>query len=387
MTLKSMLWLVVLATSALGSMPTLSKFGGVSLSGVITAGVALSALIVFLLKPMLYKNSIKAILAVLAFWILSLGSYFGFYPEVQKGIQNYPIVWGGMLFLLLSFSNSYFSHNSVASISKLLIRLCGWLYCITLLFMYFHEGVDPAGALAGIFFFCFALSELYHGKQGSIFLIVCILVVQILMGARIVIIAEVFIFFFGNILLYGLKERPYDFMRKSSSKVLSIMAVLVGVFVIMHTGFLDKSIAGGDQALVIGGVQFNTSGRMYMWGVVLDSALASPWLGHGTPGPAIMLETPRWSHPHNDYLRIFHQFGVLGLIIWSVFIWQGLKHSRFAAKFSPVPEGRLLSKAAYFSLIGLSLAMITDNPIVYSYVVYPIFALLGVAFSYSANCK
>src|SRR5690606_35083896 len=71
----------------------------------------------------------------------------------------------------------------------------------------------------------------------------------------------------------------------------------------------SRSIGSGDAS-----VRFNTSGRANIWRAVWQSALSSPVIGKGFGSSAALLKK-RFGieHPHNEYLRVFHDLGVLGL--------------------------------------------------------------------------
>ena len=62
----------------------------------------------------------------------------------------------------------------------------------------------------------------------------------------------------------------------------------------------------------------------------------------------------------------------------------GLRKSERRASLTP--DGSIVSVAAQLGLLGLSLAMLTDNPLLYSFVVTPVGLLVGAAMGY-VSCQ
>lgn len=97
-------------------------------------------------------------------------------------------------------------------------------------------------------------------------------------------------------------------------------------------GAIDES--GRDQYAI-------TSGRIVVWPRVIDKAMEAPIFGHGRlamqrTGVVAELEADlgitSFGHPHNAYLQLFIDTGLLGLVICGLFFWILLKKS--SAEFS-----------------------------------------------------
>ncbi|MBW4614354.1 MAG: O-antigen ligase family protein [Desmonostoc vinosum HA7617-LM4] len=147
----------------------------------------------------------------------------------------------------------------------------------------------------------------------------------------------------------------------------------------------------GDNATV-GGVKVNTSGRNQAWPIAYASALESPWIGKGPGSVGIVLVKrvgPTFPHPHNDYLRILHDYGFIGLTIW-IFgygqlitkTWQNWKW----ADRNDIKNSRI-HLAAFLALAAVALAMITDNVIVYIFVMAPLGVLVGASLGSASFSK
>ena len=152
----------------------------------------------------------------------------------------------------------------------------------------------------------------------------------------------------------------------------------------------------GTNVIDVRGVQINTSGRLLRWEQTLQSWGASPttrlfgrgagsvsdtirrnWPGTGLPGQTLV-------HPHNEYLRLLHDFGAVGLGLWSC---------AMACLLVPLlrelllPSGSALGDLKRRRLLALSaltvllVACLFLNPLVYIFVMAPLAMVLGIAYS------
>jgi O-antigen ligase len=137
----------------------------------------------------------------------------------------------------------------------------------------------------------------------------------------------------------------------------------------------------GDQAKVHG-VGVDLEGRSKLWRVTWDSYVGSPIVGRGAGSSerVIRQQLHKDSHPHNDYLRVLHDFGAVGLVVLLCGFLSMISHAvravqRTAARDPAAP----IHLAAGLSLVGLLAGMSTDNAIIYLFVVTPIAALVGLS--------
>ncbi|MBW3552582.1 MAG: O-antigen ligase family protein [Gemmatimonadetes bacterium] len=141
---------------------------------------------------------------------------------------------------------------------------------------------------------------------------------------------------------------------------------------------------GADATITVGSV--NLSGRGWIWLQVGRHALERPFFGHGTGSSTVYLEAlPRSpaSHPHNEYLRVFHDQGALGLLAILVFGAAALLH--FGRLHHRVADRRTkrLALASYLATLAYGAMAVTDNPLVYATFftqnVFVLYALTEVA--------
>jgi O-antigen ligase len=138
----------------------------------------------------------------------------------------------------------------------------------------------------------------------------------------------------------------------------------------------ERFLFMGDQA-VIGRFKINSAGRLKIWKLLVEKSSESPLFGHGI-GSAEDLVIDYFgtiAQPHNEYLRVYFDFGVLGLILMLIsFSWL------FAANFKLRSDDLLMSwefRLKWILLVQFLLFMSTDNPLVYPFFIFPVFFLVG----------
>jgi O-antigen ligase len=162
-----------------------------------------------------------------------------------------------------------------------------------------------------------------------------------------------------------------------------ISLTAIGCLVSFNSTFRER-LFSGDQSITLGSLALNAEGRVALWAAVVSSAVESPVLGKGLGSSETLLcktfaGKARFEHPHNDYLRLWHDLGAVGLVLFSVAAigwvvrlmrpWphaagDGLRSAQFEV-------------AAALALIGVLVGMLTDNVVVYVFVMAPLGALVG----------
>jgi O-antigen ligase len=220
------------------------------------------------------------------------------------------------------------------------------------------------------------LARWSHGARGEGFrALVWILAVFASLSRTVTAVATVTFFF---ALLVQLWLTPGRFVRRAP--LVAVGVLIVGVLVLgFQSTFRDRFFEGYTR-YEIGGISVSTSGRTTMWPIVIDSAMQHPVLGGGLGSSQEALG--EYIQPHNEYLRVWHDGGIIGvsLLVFVFFSW--LLHLRrqyvWAVRTSrPHPEIEL---AALFTLLGIVLAAITDNGFMYMFVDAPAGLLIGAAF-------
>jgi O-antigen ligase len=183
--------------------------------------------------------------------------------------------------------------------------------------------------------------------------------------------------------------------RSISRRLVALVAVglLVGLYAFASTTFgpLAARFSEPDKSQ-IGGVTLSVSGRERFWSATRQSWLVSPWIGRGAGSseylPARYLPAGAvYTHPHNDYLRILHDYGVVGAGLWVVAFVVLVRRTRrkWWAAVRSRSQYRAYHLQAVLGMTALSLAMITDNVVVYAYFMAPLGILVGASLGVVVN--
>ena len=137
-----------------------------------------------------------------------------------------------------------------------------------------------------------------------------------------------------------------------------------------------------DASMKVGGVAINASGRTKIWDVVLRSVGDDWFFGKGVASSQVLVRAAFNEHvgqPHNDYIRYYYDTGALGLALWGCFAiafdTRTIANLRRSIRQNSTDYAFHLAALLGFS--GVSFAMTTDNPVVYSYVMMPLGIVMG----------
>jgi hypothetical protein len=127
-----------------------------------------------------------------------------------------------------------------------------------------------------------------------------------------------------------------------------------------------------------------TSGRLYAWPIYWGEIMKQPWFGHGSTMSVDFgnITFIRWSHPHNEYIRILFDYGFLGAILFLIPIlnlaYQCFKGTRHAL----TEETKFLCSVGLWGIIAMFLLAITGNVLMYvAWYGNLLFALIGFGLS------
>jgi O-antigen ligase len=175
--------------------------------------------------------------------------------------------------------------------------------------------------------------------------------------------------------------------------VLRAVGVLVGILcvgfaAVMLYAPLHKRFFEGDKHQ-IGGVAINVTGRDALWSANWHWFTEKPVVGWGVGSSDRMtaaLPGAFSAHPHNDYLRLLVDFGVIGLILFvggylvlMRMTWKGWRSSLAVGGI----DARIQC-AAFLGLTGIAVTMLVDNPLIEIAKMAPLGAMVGLALGRAA---
>ncbi|ARA93312.1 hypothetical protein AWN76_009150 [Rhodothermaceae bacterium RA] len=167
-----------------------------------------------------------------------------------------------------------------------------------------------------------------------------------------------------------------------------VVSVCIVVVALVYIESFGSAFFGGDNAVQLAGFAINTSGRITLWTYTFQSFLESPWFGKGLGSSTDALRevshlVSSQEHPHNDYLRIMHDLGLLGMGLWLIafgalfsVLFKAWRRVRFDS--SKIFESEM-HLTAVLALLVTALSMVTDNTIAYSFFMYPVAVLAGAS--------
>jgi O-antigen ligase len=153
-----------------------------------------------------------------------------------------------------------------------------------------------------------------------------------------------------------------------------IFLVIVG-FLSISLFYTDRvqrkmfySGSGTLQDLRLSNPNFFTTGRSRLWDLMIEEIKIKPVWGHGANASEEFVLSVTWgtlTHPHNDWLRLLYDYGLIGASIFAFCLVAQVVHllKRVRRTFG---NSRILLYAGASSFLPFVLLMFTDNIILYA---------------------
>lgn len=169
-------------------------------------------------------------------------------------------------------------------------------------------------------------------------------------------------------------------------KVLAVASIVAAASYAALNYFdtLRDRFTKGDVSLTIGTVSINGSGRAAFWNATLDSWEDAPVFGKGAGSAEGLVEEVfvTIKHPHNDYLRILHDYGIFGAALWTVGIgalvaalWRSWRRADKERR-----QEAQIHLSALLCLAAFIMEMTAENAMVIAYLTAPIGFMVGASF-------
>lgn len=126
---------------------------------------------------------------------------------------------------------------------------------------------------------------------------------------------------------------------------------------------------------------FATSGRLVMTQALKDGLDEAVWFGHGAnAAEEVALAVAGMNHPHNDWLRLRYEYGIIGTLLFGLTALGQLIHAWRRARLLPRPHAIFLYTGAT-AFLPMAVFMFSDNIILYAAWFGNLqFALLGLGY-------
>lgn len=379
-----------MVVAAFASLPRKVNFGPISGMGVLTI-LEVALIGVGLLTCHRYpRRLLLRTLPYLGFmaWVAASPLWA---PPQFSGIQNALVYF--LFGLMVLFAGTLAARN-VRLIESLIDRGMLWIDCVALGFvaleLLFHglpkdteEGwwIGPRPtAILGLIVISHHLARWYYGdKRSRIWILLWISAIVVSVSRSATAIA------LGLVGLVVLAQIRFRLRRAALSGPAVAGAFLAVLMLAVYWQPLHDHMFAGDTKLQLGGTSINVSGRLAMWTAVVESARDRPLTGKGLGSAQQVVSTTfqftqsQMSQPHDDYLRIWHDVGAigLGLYLLAAVGWMWLLGREWYDKERAGIETARLEFTAFLALLALSLVEVTDNPVVYQTVMGTAGLLVG----------
>jgi O-antigen ligase len=371
----------VLFTSGFVDMTGQVRFGSFSGQAVLTVAYFVAGCFLYLLIRGPGRGVSKRLLPLTVFALLA-GTSLAWTTSPSNGIQN--VVAISTFVLMLHIGGTAASADP--GFRLWINRRLSWMiavgvsaYAVSLLI--FGPGNDSIiGARSFGMFALFAVSQqLAKWRYAGRLSFIGAIIITALIGA-----SESRLALGVAIVLFPLAQMPtWRFTRTLRMAAVLLIALGLSYGGLLYFDSLRERFSSGDVSLRIGTFVINGSGRSAFWRVTSESIDSAVVLGHGAGSAEGLIEALYVTirHPHSDYLRIFHDYGALGLTFWSggmgivlVWLWKNWKSWDVRS-----PRIARLHLNALLSTIAFALMMIADNPVVYLFMVAPLGLIVGAS--------
>ncbi len=372
---------VPVALSGLVDIPALISVGPVSLLALLTICYCMSSWSLWLMQAMLTRTVLTTLWPLMLFVVWGFVSLAWYAPAIAS-FQNILVQISFLGFILLAASKSYYSSKFQIFAWKILARAT-WVAVVLYGIGLVTGGLGSNFPIGARSFALFALlgsawyvaAWRYNSRRG----LWQGITIGALIGASLSRTALA-----AALILFSLSQAS---LRNVAAWVRTglVVALVIGVsyVTVTHVEPVRERFFAGDIGFTVGGTGINVEGRDEMWRTILGSWSESPWIGKGAGSSSELVERahPGLGHAHNDYLRILHDYGVVGLVLWLLAIvkllWAIWKAWLGADRRSTAEARPHL--ATLLSLIAFTGAMITDNVVAYIFLMAPLGVLVGAS--------
>ena len=375
---------LLLAVTALCDVPSLVSLGRVSGMGALTlVQVAITLLAVAACRT--YPRRLVYVLVPYGAFLLWAWVGVLWAPNTIAGLQNL-VVYG--LFGLVVLLCGALAARMPSLADRAIARGISWIdaialtlaiSCLVLQGLPSDSNLWIIGArsfgLLGLPVLSWHVAQAHAGSRRSVVLAWLWLMAIALSMSRMA--TAIALLYMGIAVLLQFRKSARSFVVRGPAIVAATAIVLL---VLARATPIADRMFSGDVSMEIGGVAVNASGRSTIWAEVTDSAMNAPIVGQGVGSSiAAASRIPGVAHPHNDYLRIWHDHGFIGLALWAfAFVAMfGVLLRNLARSQWRSDRGAPTYLAALLALSGLLIACITDNAIIYPFVMTPVGVLVG----------
>lgn len=363
--------------SALCDLPAYFAVGSATGSALVTAALAGLAIILFPPLAKAKSSGQSAFYPFAAFTIWSTVTAFAYGLDLAA-LQNLSIFW---MFLGVGLATCEYVEPGGADIYRRRLAWAGWfiglLYAASLVLDGLGSGSilgRRSFALEALILMAMAVPYAASSSRALRWLPAALLLLIAASLSRTAMIVA--------LLLFALRAAYTRHGLKPFRTVGILAAGIVGLLIaIAQNPVLRERFTGGDQAFQAGGVTVSLQGRDNLWSAVLENYSDSPVFGHG-PGSVralIASKVPGQTEPHNDFLRVLYDSGWVGVVLLAWALCALIRAVAQRARRAAGSQAAAPHVGALLALAALLPTFLTDNSLVYPFVMAPLAVIVGMS--------
>jgi O-antigen ligase len=368
----------------LWSAPVVGALGGITAGGVSVSAIATTIALAALLLAFLAQGAggpsramrLLALFFVLSGWLLVVGVANGNYPDMPAAQQT--IVWistGLCLVLASSLSRSQLrmlepNLDRAAAAGAVVLAAA---FVSTALLDSFTASPRIIG-LTALVPLAWSLSRWKTGGRWR--------TTSLLLGILIFMTLSRTASLVALILVVATVLRNHR-LRLRSIALVTAVAISGYLVTTRWTPFTER-FTEGDLSLSVFGIRVNAMGRTEIWNRFWLASQSHLVTGNGAGSSRSFTESiaPGLGHPHQDYLRLIYEGGLIALFLWLMIIMFAAKEAFTAEpyhlKASNVPDYKWF---AFALIVIVSITSWTDNTLVYPFMMLPFGLAIGLSIS------
>jgi O-antigen ligase len=373
--------LSVLVASGLVDIPRAVSLGSITAQAALTIFYFCTGAILVLLTPTKAPILSPKTIGLIAFWCWAATSLL-WTTDLWDGIQNIMVIGTLLLMMALAEAAASARPSFALWLEKQFLRsilVASLLYLASVIW----SGAGTNDLISARSFGLYAdfgvaacVSKWRHGSRRYLLAAAALTVLIGVSESRLAL---------GIALaLFPLSQLPTKNMLRAAKMAAMIAFTAACAYgAITYFDSLYERFFSGDVSLKIGSVAINGSGRTAFWKVTIDSFQESPVIGKGAGSAEALIEAffVDINHPHSDYLRIAHDYGIIGASLWAfgfiamlISLWRSWRR----AEALDADTARLQT-TALMALAAFAMQMTVENALVYVFVAASLGLLVGSA--------
>lgn len=199
-----------------------------------------------------------------------------------------------------------------------------------------------------------------------------------------------------SVLFASLLSPAFSFFKLSiPRRIFIILTLILIAFSIFNLPQIQQKMfysgSGNINDVGLENSDFQSNGRLEIWTVLFNDALNNFWFGKGigeAQSASYSITSGIVGYPHNDWLLLFFDYGIVGVIIFLVTNIVTLVKLTKIKKLTNIPIIHFYVNFSASTYLPFFLLMCTDNILVYNTYFGNIqYAIIGICFSFIRSNK